>query len=161
MKILLANDFECPYKFHSYFFDAGLKGKSIYAIKFNPYIFDRKIFATVAENRVYIFECVDDADEDEDEADGSDNEEKLRGIKTLLVYNGGSKCSDKLYSLAWSYDETSQPTLAFGGEDGIVRHMVITMDGSQTLQSLLGHSKLNPFHSFNRKISFDPLKLDL
>lgn len=133
-----------PFRFVGSFFDSEHKNEPIYAIKFNPFVLDRNIFAVCVVNRVLVMECT--------EADGEMNydlgDDDFSKIKQIKAYEGED---DHFYSLAWSYDSKKAPVIAAGGRNGIVRTIFMNDD---TLGHLISHSKFcrrshhSSFHFF-------------
>lgn len=111
------------YKFNSFITESP--GTQIFAIAFNIFLNDRKIFATASGNRISIYECLD-----------SDDFEP--SIKLLRVYTEPDK-DEVLNAVAWSYDPRG-PLLAAGGVKAVVR--VIQCNQPVTShKNLVGHCK--------------------
>lgn len=71
---------------------------------------------------MYILECVNQDVKLETSDDEEDNK-VIRNIKPLFAFEAET---DKFYALSWSFDEKKQPLLAFGGEDGVLRIVVVS-----------------------------------
>lgn len=100
--------------------------KQIFAVQFNHFVKNRKIFATASGFRISIYECVEEPEEEEEEevVVGSDAKEHLLdddfcGIKLLRAYDDPDH-DEVFYTLAWSF-EGSCPVIACGGCRSVVR----------------------------------------
>jgi len=105
---------DSPFTFSELISVAGTaKGtpQEMFSVKFNYFIQDRDIFATITNNQVMLFECID-----KDPATRS-------GFKLLRAYAADEDDEECFYCLAWSYDvnRSNEPILVFGGKNHIIR----------------------------------------
>lgn len=120
-----------PFRFAGTVFNSEHENKPIYAIKFNPFVLDRNIFAVCVVNRVLVMECI----EADDEMQNDLSDEDFSNIKQIKAYEG---VDDYFYALAWSYDSKKAPSIAAGGRNGIIRTIFMNDD---TFGHLISHSK--------------------
>lgn len=137
---------DSPFKFNCFINDDVNKKKPIYAVKFNPLILNRNIFAAAATGRILMLECVESNPEESEEADDENEDKETKpniimkncGIKVLKIY----EADDSLYALEWSYDtrNNNSPVLNVAGEKGVIRTIFAAQDSKNGY--LIGHSKL-------------------
>lgn len=106
----------------------------VHAIKFNPYIVDRNIFAAVVGYHALVYECVEE--EAEIHVKVEKGQKENTGMKRLIYY----QAKEVLLSLDWSYDtrHDDDPILAFAGESGVIRVIGISQ---KTDFALNNHSR--------------------
>lgn len=95
----------------------------IFSVSFNHLVNNRNIFATVAANKITIYECLAGT-----------------AIKMLRVYMEPDK--DEVFNtVSWGFDGQGGPVLAAGGVKGIVRLIYCNQSAFNSTKSLIGHSE--------------------
>lgn len=131
------------------------KDQPIYAIKFNPFIKGRYIFAASILSGVGIFECVEDQnnnkynnESDSDDTDshvGKSESEEEKSMKRFKLIRLCGDQADFCYALEWTYIPENENDIAvvFGGKNGPIR--VLSMNRDRPVGEIIGHCKFSIF----------------
>ncbi|XP_019861500.1 PREDICTED: polycomb protein eed-like, partial [Amphimedon queenslandica] len=91
----------------------------LFGVQFNPFLPEKRIFATVGTNRVTVYQCVPD-----------------NQIVPIQCYTDAD-AEENFYTCTWSLSDGGEVLLAVGGVKGIIR--ILSTDTMQCIITFTGH----------------------
>ncbi|XP_019854033.1 PREDICTED: polycomb protein eed-like [Amphimedon queenslandica] len=91
----------------------------LFGVQFNPFLPEKRIFATVGTNRVTVYQCVPD-----------------NQIVPIQCYTDAD-AEENFYACTWSLSDSGEVLLAVGGVKGIIR--ILSTDTMQCIITFTGH----------------------